>query len=182
LINNSKFCRKCEKLKPTTAFYVSKTIKSGKPVYFSYCKLCVNARMKRNRDRKKASIEERIVELLSKSEPMTSKEISIRLDAHYKSVAMICSLLRKKGAILCVTYHGDMPAYSAPPIKKQEQALEKGVTQADLDYQAYYRLPRHARRALPPPAPAVGGAAEMQSFRFAFGNDYTVKTAGIGPW
>ena len=182
MIKTESYCNRCEDTKPIADFYISKKTKSGKPVYFSYCKTCVNARDKGNRDRKNGSIKDRIIELLSKSEPMTSKEISNRLKAHYKSVAMICSFLRRKGLILCLTYKGDMPVYSAQPIKKQKQNLEKGVTQADLDYQDYYRLPRHARRTLPPPISEAIGTAEMQSFRFAVGYDYAVKTNGSGPW
>lgn len=182
MIKTESYCNRCEDTKPIADFYISKKTKSGKPVYFSYCKTCVNARMKGKREKKTASIKGRIVELLLKSGPMTSKEISDRLEAYYKSVAMICSFLRRKGLILCLTYKGDMPVYSAQPIKKQKQNLEKGVTQADLDYQDYYRLPRHARRTLPPPISEAIGTAEMQSFRFAVGYDYAVKTNGSGPW
>lgn len=139
--------------------------------------------MKDNRDRKNGSIKERIIELLSKSGPMTSKEISDRLEAYYKSVAMICYSLRKNGSISCMTYKGDMPAYSATQIKKQAQEeSDKGITKDDLDYQAYYLLPRHIRRKMPPPVIDSVGAAEMQSFRFAFGHDYAVKTNWNGPW
>lgn len=182
MIKTESYCNRCEDTKPIADFYISKKTKSGKPVYSSYCKTCVNARMKDNRDKKNATIKDRVVELLLKSRPMTSKEISDRLEAYYKSVAMICSFLRRNGSILCVTYKGDMPVYSAQPIKKQKQNLEKGVTQADFDYQAYYLLPRHVRRTLPKPVIDSFVAAEMQSFRFAFGHDYTVKTNGSGPW
>lgn len=181
MTKTESYCNRCKDKKPITDFYVSKTTKSGKPVYFSYCKRCVNARDKRNRDKKNAPVKYRIIELLSKLGPMTSKEIYCGLGADYKSVAKICSVLRKQGLVLCVAYKGDMPVYSAPPIKK-EQLLEKGVTQADLDYQAYYRLPRHIRRKMPPPVIDSVATAEMQRRGFAFGNDYAVRTNGNGPW
>ena len=187
-------CKRCEGQVPASDFRKNRKI----------CKRCRTELRAESRFRAMGFMHDKVLSGLKKYGPMRAFSLAEKLDMNQASCAQICADMTKRGLIKRLLIIGKASIYAAPGYEdgpapeeqspnaavgtclvhhdQHETYVQPGITKADLDYQAYYRLPRHARRALPPPAPAVGGAAEMQSFRFAFGNDYTVKTAGNGPW
>ena len=173
-------CKRCEGQVPASDFRKNRKI----------CKRCRTELRAESRFRAMGFMHDKVLSGLKKYGPMRAFSLAEKLDMNPTSCAQICADMTKRGLIKRLLIIRKASIYAAPGYEDDIDfdnpadvyVKPEAITQADIDYQAYYRLPRHVRRNMPPPVADSVGAAEMQSFRFAFGDDYAVKANGNGPW